>query len=85
MFTDFASGTERFISPSPGELLSLLVQRRVTKETHPGQFAPAGFLRITHFAYVPAPFGIHASSRLNSPSRRICTVKAAAAQQTEWG
>jgi SOS response regulatory protein OraA/RecX len=44
-----------------------------------------GFLRIMRFAFVPAPFGIHASSRLNSPSRRIYTVKVHAAQQTGWG
>jgi hypothetical protein len=40
LFTDLASVADSFVSPSLGELLSLLVQRRVTKETHPGALAP---------------------------------------------
>jgi hypothetical protein len=38
LFTDFLYCTAISFSPA-GELLSLLVQRRVTKETHPGALA----------------------------------------------
>ncbi|HEX5637864.1 MAG TPA: hypothetical protein VFY78_12295, partial [Gammaproteobacteria bacterium] len=48
LFTAFVLGFESFISPSLGELLSLLVQRRVTKETHPGALALRASLAERH-------------------------------------
>jgi len=67
-----------------GRVTFFACTKKVTKEMHPGSLA-CGSPHIFNLVYAPAPFGIPASSRLNSPSRRICAAKASMLGKLQGG